>query len=170
LKKGPNLKQSVGVGHYSSVVHVPLIVNWTKGFNLRNQIVNPKTEVEWTERVSLLNAAGRRESERVIVQKYRGRIVAPVCPLRQCRKSSAGRSHERLSIDGVKSVGEVNLQEGKLGVGGVREDVPQGVSHDFHSARTTNSKVAIVEQRGDFVFPSEAEALCNEAAKRIPAT
>jgi len=50
-----------------------------------------------------------------------------------------------LPINGVKSVGEVDLQQGELGVGRVREGVPQGVSHDFHSAWTANSKVAIVE-------------------------
>ena len=84
-----------------------------KGFYFGDERSNSEAEIERTEGIALLHSAGRRDCERVIIKKKRGRAIAPISPHRKSGEDVTSRSHESLSIDRVKGVREVNFQKGK---------------------------------------------------------
>ena len=65
----PNFQQQLRASNDATVVHVPLLVNWTELRDLINQGLQTTAEVQGPQRVTLLNPRLRKELPGVVVHQ-----------------------------------------------------------------------------------------------------
>jgi len=145
--------QGLNIGDNPPVIHVPLVVHWIECLYFCDERSDAKAEIQGAEGVALLNPASRRDDRRVRVEKNRRGPVAPLGPPSQSGQHLATSSHERLPIDSVESVAEIDLKKCELRLVVLFQDIPKRVSDDLNSPGTTHSKVLALEDRGNLVLP-----------------
>jgi len=118
--------------------------------DLVDEFLETATKVQRTQWIALLNPrlAG-------MVANKQGRLVAaPPSPPLKAREHSRSGPNKRVTIEKVKSILEVDFEEGKAGFPVFLKHIMEGMSHCLHSSWTTNSKVLQFECSRDFTFAS----------------
>src|SRR6185312_11040463 len=81
----PNFQQQLRASNDATVVHVPLLVNWTELRDLINQGLQTTAEVQGPQRVTLLNPRLRKELSGMVVHQKRWLVITPPSPPFQTR-------------------------------------------------------------------------------------
>jgi hypothetical protein len=68
LKDLPHFLQKLNITNDTSVIHVPLVVDWVESCDLVDQTVDATAKVQWAKWVTLLNPCTRLDDVLVIVK------------------------------------------------------------------------------------------------------
>jgi hypothetical protein len=169
LQQTPDLEQDRHGRNDASVIHVPFLVQRSKTRDLTDKLVQGKTKVQGTQRVTLLNSQTGRDDLTMVIQQSGLLTVTPVGPVCQAWELFAGGLNEGRAAHLVESIAEVDFQQPEVGLCVPLKRVSKAVGDNLDAPRATNSVVEAFEVGTDFFLGTKTKALCGQPTKWVPA-
>src|SRR5579872_1622396 len=105
----------------------------------------------------------------MIVKKHGGGAVTPIGPIGEGRKGGTRLPHERIPIDQVEGIFEVDLQESQVGVLVTKKNITEGMGNYFDTTGAPNTIILALEHSRDVILAYDTKTLAHQPAQGIAA-